>query len=402
MSQTTMSIKTFKRVAVKLPPWTSVLLRANHGVGKSKVVRQVSTLVRAQLLARKVIKSKDAYPVIDRRLSQMTEGDMVGLPSTDGECTRFNPPDWYLKACKEPCALFLDELNRATPEVMQAAFQVVLDRELNGWKLHPESRVYSAINSSAIYTVNEMDPALLDRFFAIDLDPTLKDFLEWARNTDPEQGGNLHAFVPDFIEASKKHTGDSWLYPPKNAEAGGVHPSPRSWEMLNNALTYAEIIDNPEEELFYHMSLGFIGTEASIAFRDFCKSVDNRISGDEIVNKYHEPAVNKKVKRLGQGAQNAVVDKVSEYVIQNCTKLSDEQGANIRALMKDLPEEIRISLWSQLTKQGIDKIDLAKSIHKHCADQILNVFGVPMGEAGIGVVPNIPGIFKDAKVAAKK
>jgi hypothetical protein len=410
-----MSVKTFKSVAVAMPPWTSMLLRANHGVGKSKVVRQVSATIRKNLIKqakegakfknidgdvidlakyRELVDNPDFYPVIDRRLSQMTEGDMVGLPSTDGETTRFNPPDWYKRACIMPCVIFLDELNRATPEVMQAAFQIVLDRELNGWKLHPLSRVYAAINASAIYTVNEMDPALLDRFYAIDLEPSLKEFCVWARDNDPVQGGDLHPNVPDFIETTTKHTGENWLYPPKNAESGAVHPSPRSWEMVDRAHKFAGLEEDPTNELFYHMLLGFVGVEAAIAYRDFCKSVDNRITGDELVNQYLEPRVMAKVNRMGQGRLNDVVDKVADYVIKQCTSLNDKQGANVKALMNFLPQELRISLWSKLTAQGIDKIELAKSIHKHCASTVLDVFGVPMGEAGIGVIPNIPGIFK--------
>lgn len=398
-----MTIKTFKRVAPLMPPDTSILLRANHGVGKSQVVRQVSALIRAILAKKGVIKDAGTeYPVIDRRLSQMTEGDMVGLPSTDGEVTRFNPPDWYKKACNQPCALFLDELNRATPEVMQAAFQIVLDRELNGWKLHPESRVYSAINASAAYTVNEMDPALLDRFWAIDISPTQEEFVEWARNTDPVQGGNLHTFIPDFITTTPAKTGESWLYPPKNYEPGTVTVSPRSWEKLNNSLVYAGLIEQPENELFYHMCVGFIGIEGAIAFRDFCKNVDSRITGEDVVERYHEKKVKAKCSKFQQGRQNDLVAKVSDYVTKNVDKLNDQQGKNVREFMQDIPEELKISLWSQLTKQGIDKIDLAKSIHKHCADLVLGVFGVPMGEAGIGVVPNIPGIFKAPAKEGKK
>lgn len=390
MSQTSMSIATFKKVAVVLPAVTSILLRANHGVGKSRVVRQVASLLR-KMLAAKV----GEFPVIDRRLSQMTEGDMVGLPSTDGEVTRFNPPDWYKQACNKPCVLFLDELNRATPEVMQAAFQIVLDRELNGWKLHPETRVFSAINAGSAYTVNEMDPALLDRFFCIDLSPDAREFITWARSDDKEQGGNLHSLIPDFIESNEK-----WLYPPKNVEPGSVYGSPRSWEFVNNALIHAGVIDTPDNELFYHITMGFVGVEGAIAFRDYAKSIDNRINGEEVINSYHLPKVHTKVQRLHQGRQNDVVEKVSEYVTKNLDKLTDKQGANVKALMKDLPDELKISLWSKLTSQGIDKLELAKSIHKHCAEVVLGVFGVPMGEAGIGVVPNIPGIFKAP--AAKK
>jgi hypothetical protein len=391
-----MSISTFKKVAIHLPPRTSVLLRANHGIGKSRVVRQV-----AALLSKKM--SIDAN-VIDRRLSQMTEGDMLGLPSTNGETTRFNPPDWYKAACDRPMVLFLDELNRATPEVMQAAFQIVLDRELNGWKLHPETRVYAAINTGSQYTVNEMDPALLDRFYVVDIEATLEDWCDWARDTNPEQGGNLHPFFPDFMQTTKRHDGTNWLFTPKNAEPGGVYPSPRSWEMLHFALQHAGILEEPSNELFYHICRGFVGNEAAIAFCDFCKNYENRITGDELVNKYHEPRVKAKVRRLGQGHQNDVVEKVASYVINEVQKLNDRQGTNLRELMNDLPDELRISLWSKLTSQGIDKIELAKSVHKYCAEIVLSVFGVPMGEAGIGVVPNIPGIFKapTKNVAAKK
>ena len=58
-----------------------VLIRGRHGIGKSTLVYQ---------------KAKElGMPVVERRASQMTEGDLVGLPSVEGESTRFNPPDWF-------------------------------------------------------------------------------------------------------------------------------------------------------------------------------------------------------------------------------------------------------------------------------------------------------------------
>ena len=65
-----------------------VILRGRHGVGKSQVVYQVAKNM--------------GLPVIERRASQMTEGDLVGLPSIDGDRTCFNPPDWFKSACEEP------------------------------------------------------------------------------------------------------------------------------------------------------------------------------------------------------------------------------------------------------------------------------------------------------------
>ena len=45
-----------------------VLVRGKHGVGKSQVVYQIA--------------ESRGLPVIERRASQMTEGDLLGLPDT--------------------------------------------------------------------------------------------------------------------------------------------------------------------------------------------------------------------------------------------------------------------------------------------------------------------------------
>jgi len=46
-----------------------------------------------------------------------------------------------------------------------------------------------------------------------------------------------------------------------------------------------------------------------------------------------------------------------------------------------------IRFWSKATSRGMDRIEHAKQVHKHIAKYVLQHFGVPMGEAGIGVVP---------------
>jgi hypothetical protein len=365
-----MSIKTFLNVASKLPVDASVLIRGPHGIGKSQGVRQLAKTF--------------ALPVTDRRLSQMTEGDMVGLPSTDGEVTRFNPPDWFKAACDKPVCLFLDELNRATPEVMQAAFQVVLDRELNGWKLHPGTRVYAAINASAAYTVNEMDPALLDRFWTIDLTPTTEDWVLWARD------GHVHDTVVDFIASN-----DKWLDAPKDSEPGKVSPSRRSWERLSHALVTSGIAENPNDPLFYPMCLGFVGTEATIAFHSFAKTIENQVTGEEVLRDYGK--VKKKVAKLGQEKQNILIEKVADHVTKHLKALDEKQGKNLQEFMKDLPGELRVSAWSKLTQgSGTDNLELAKTVHKWCVETVLEVFGVS-ADAAVKALSASGGTTKKAK-----
>ena len=129
-----------------------VLLRGRHGIGKSTVVYQFA--------------DKIGLPVVERRASQMTEGDLVGLPSIEGNSTRFNPPDWFKAACDSPVVLFLDEVDRATMEVRQGIFELTDSRKLNGNCLHEDTLVFAAVNGGehgAHYQVGEMDPAELDR-----------------------------------------------------------------------------------------------------------------------------------------------------------------------------------------------------------------------------------------------
>ena len=150
-----------------------VLLRGRHGIGKSTVVYQYATHI--------------GMPVVERRASQMTEGDLVGLPSIEDNSTRFNPPDWFKTACDMPCVLFLDEVDRATLEVRQGIFELTDSRKLNGHHLHHDTIVFAAVNGGehgSQYQVGEMDPAELDRWTVFDIEPTVEDWLDWAKKSD--------------------------------------------------------------------------------------------------------------------------------------------------------------------------------------------------------------------------
>ena len=150
-----------------------VLLRGRHGIGKSTVVYQFA--------------DKNNLEVVERRASQMTEGDLVGLPTIEDNSTTFNPPDWFKAACDRPVVLFLDEVDRATLEVRQGIFELTDSRKLNGHNLHPDTLVFAAVNGGehgSQYQVGEMDPAELDRWTVFDIDPTVEDWLSWASDAD--------------------------------------------------------------------------------------------------------------------------------------------------------------------------------------------------------------------------
>lgn len=417
MAKTAMSITSFVKMAKVLPIDTSVLIRADHGVGKSQIISQL-----AEHFRNTNYDGKD-FPLIDKRLSQLSEGDLLGLPYTDGIVTVFNLPADIQMACDKPCVLFLDEINRATNELQQAAFELVLDRSLQGRKLHPGTRVYAAVNTGSAYMVNEMDPALLDRFWCIDLEPTVEEWLSWAKTNS-----DMCDLVCDYIRLN-----DKFLDPPNNTEPGTVSTSRRSWHRLSRALKLAELDDKPEDPDFYMLCLGFVGVEAAMSFVDYAKNIEKQISAEDIMTKMVKKLGKNDVKYTGFGKDHllstperiadkkfddntyntkfvqrikdtpqerlvGLLEKVSDYaknlVDASPTKeLTQTQGVSLGKFISLLPAELRVSVWAKLTEQGTDNIELIKTVHKYCVGHILSVFDVPLDSDGT-IQPNIPDFIK--------
>ena len=257
--------KTFNAVAplvaaVKKP----ILLRGRHGIGKSCVVYQTAAAL--------------GLTVVERRASQMTEGDLVGLPVISGNCTTFNPPDWFKQACDEPVVLFLDEIDRATTEVRQGIFELTDSRKLNGHVLHNETLVFAAVNGGEHgeqYQVGEMDPAELDRYTVFDLEPTVEDWLTWAKDT------NINQVVWDFINNNRAHLEHEGSFEPNK-----VYPSRRSWVRLNNTLEAASLLmeKNIKDPAIYTLAQAFVGFEAAVKFKDFVSNFKHQVSVEDIID----------------------------------------------------------------------------------------------------------------------
>lgn len=331
----------------------AILLRGPHGIGKSAVPAEVAKRTGKRLL--------------DIRLSLFTEGDLIGIPDherikTTG-VTSFAPPDWLHTACTEACVLFLDEINRATPGVQNSAFQLVLDREVKGWRLHPETLVFAAINDSPEYNVNEMDPALLDRFVTYDLVPTHKDWLVWAT------AEGLDDLVVDFIRQHPEH-----LRPTKSVEPGSITPTQRSWARLARTLVTAGMppsqFGGAEKEGlpagFYAIAMGYVGAPTAIAFVNFIKEYDSVISAEDIVDRWK--SFEKKVAKLPAEKILGLVEKLGNLCKEKELTLTQVQNlGNFGAVVSG--EQV-MALWSAVS--GGKQTNTVK-FHKFIQPRILEV-----------------------------
>ena len=314
-----------------------VLLRGRHGIGKSTVVYQYA--------------AQQNMEVVERRASQMTEGDLVGLPSIEANSTRFNPPDWFKAACDRPVVLFLDEVDRATLEVRQGIFELTDSRKLNGHKLHDDTLIFAAVNGGehgAQYQVGEMDPAELDRWTVFDIEPSVEDWLAWANDSGISQE------IFNFINQNRAH-----LEHTDDFEPNKVYPSRRSWERLDQCLAQAGLLEDASPALF-NLTSAFVGFEAAVAFNDFIQNYDRQVSTDDILVKGDFS----KLADFGINDHTAIIDKFeAEETFK--VELEQDQIDNLARYFIMLPSEVAMKLW---TVMGKGEVNNTVKLHKTDVD----------------------------------
>lgn len=339
-----MDIRTFIDTVKLLPVDQAVLVRGNHGIGKSQLVAQLGEYFKLK--------------VIDIRLSQREAGDVIGLPKLDDGVTRFCPPEWVRDCCENPRVLFLDELNRATPEVQQAMFELVLDRRMAGNTLHPETRVYSAINLASTYQVNEMDVALLDRFFVVDLEPTLEETLAHYKNI-----GVNESIISYLREKSSR------LDPSPKVDPSKRQPSRRSWDRFDSSVRKAGLydIDLTEDKAaqgrVYSMAAGYLGVEIASNFTSFLVSNSTTIKVDDLLNSSWKK-VEPRVKKASIDQLNDLIDRVITH--GTSTVWTPTQVNNIGDFAESLPAELRVSFVLGIMQPSFNRTEQGSANIKSC------------------------------------
>ena len=236
------------------------MLVGRHGIGKSEILTDYY--------------AGKGMPVVALFLGQMSDpGDLIGIPNkneTTGK-TDFMPPYWFPLDGK-PIVLFLDELNRARPEILQTIMDLALNRKLAGRSLPEGSRVISAVNAGDQYQLTDLDPALVSRFNIVNFRPTVQEWLLWARKTGVDER------VIEFIQENQ-----IWLDKDPDAREGedtGLDKTPdrRGWKRVSDIIGKV----GEQGQLLTKAISAVVGPKAASAFMS---SVANRkiVSGREVL-----------------------------------------------------------------------------------------------------------------------
>ena len=251
------------QVLARTPAAQNIMLTGRHGIGKSQILTRYF--------------ESRGMKVVPLFLGQMSDpGDLIGLPTKNSETgkTDFMPPYWFPTDGK-PVVLFLDELNRARPEVLQTIMDLALNRKLAGRSLPEGSRLISAVNDGEEYQLTDLDPALVSRFNVYAFRPSVQDWLLWA-----EKAG-LDKRVTSFISAHQE-----WL----DTEVGGVGdadtglektPDRRAWEKVSAAIASEQELD----AVYKKIISGIVGVKAASAFFQHL-STDSLVSAEDVLLRF--------------------------------------------------------------------------------------------------------------------
>lgn len=227
------------------PATQNIMLMGKHGIGKSQILEKFYTAKGCK--------------VVSLFLGQMSDpGDLIGIPHKNEVTghTEFMPPYWF-PTDDTPVVLFLDELNRARPEVLQTIMDLALNRKLAGRYLPKGSRIISAVNNGEEYQLTDLDPALVSRFNIYEFVPSVQDWLLWANKNGVDER------IITYISANPKALDNQTAV----EELDNLEKTPdrRAWVRVS------EIISGKDELKQSHKSMiaGIVGGVAANRFFEF-------------------------------------------------------------------------------------------------------------------------------------
>lgn len=262
-------IDTLKSVDLVLSTEEVPLIVGESGIGKTALAKEIAKENSWSLI------------VIDGNL--LKEGEIGGLPTVesyfeiDNDGTKIEKKSTVyavhnkLREIDEAISegktvlLFIDEINRCEHTVQQELMNLILNREINGYKLHEDVKILAAMNpsnkygSDFDYQVVDMDAAQENRFVWLYMEPDYMQWLDWAMETEIDP--KVIEFISTFPEYLNKINEDD------------VRATPRSYERISKIFkTYKEKKDSIPRSVFLNVIKGNVGKLIAEEFVNFAES----------------------------------------------------------------------------------------------------------------------------------
>lgn len=188
-------------------------------------------------------------------------GDLIGLMHKNSKTghSEFLPPYWW-PTNHEPIVLFLDELNRARPEILQSIMDLTLNKTLAGRHLPEGSIVTAAINEGDEYQITDLDPCLVSRFNVYEFVPAVQDWLVWASESE-----RIDKRVISFIQRFPEMLDSNGVQEYDSSLGLGLNKTPdrRGWHKVSELIKPIAAM----QDIHIKMIAGIVGITAAMNFK---------------------------------------------------------------------------------------------------------------------------------------
>ena len=354
---------TLKSVDLVLSTGEVPLIVGESGIGKTALAQEIAQ------------ENKWSLIVINGNL--LKEGEIGGLPTVESYAGVNNQEDQdekkatvyavhhKLREIDEEISqgkivlLFIDEINRCEHTVQQELMNLILNREINGYKLPEGVKILAAMNPSSKYgsdfdyQVVDMDAAQENRFVWLYMEPDYNQWIDWAIEAGIEQ--KVIEFISTFPDYLHKINEDD------------LRATPRSYERISSIYKiYKEKNDSIPRSVFINVVKGNVGRVIAEEFVSFVES-DYRplISYGDVFsgNSLHESII-EKVKNESHTRLYLCAKNILKNLEANLLNNHDDSSFYMDRLIEFLniyPVDLKIAIMKDIKNSYLE-------VYKHAIE----------------------------------
>jgi hypothetical protein len=299
-----------------------------QGVGKTQTMKQYC--------------KENDLRCVALNLATQEVGDLVGLLVHNADGTvKHAAPEWFPTSGNG--IIFLDEFNRAQPDVHQAMFPFIQTGTMHTHQLPPGWRVICAGNyQSDKFTVTDIsDSALMSRFCHIDFTPTVEEWLMFIENKGMLELSSFIREQPLLLENRSKES--------DKLDTSFIKPDRRAWADKIGPLVLDEEFP---AELRYETYSGIVGPTAAASFITWQAKKEKSLSLADILSNY-EIKAKAKILSISRAKKESRFDLLNQPIEELFSKIENNSGFlsaanfidNLKEFLLDLPRELSTKVF---------------------------------------------------------
>ena len=206
-----------------------ICLFGKPGVGKTSTVASIAKEIGAKLYAVSIPSKDISYfggiPNFNDA-ADLAKYSISGTKSVQGTTWTVSELVSNVNHIAEQhgsCVLLLDDLHKLNPSTSTVMYQLLLDKSIGDFKLHPKVAIITAMNDSESAGFSGMESPILDRLSLIKADYNHE---HWMKHF----GSKLHYLIASFLKANPQFAIET------ESTSTESSASPRSWTYFSNNL----------------------------------------------------------------------------------------------------------------------------------------------------------------------